>query len=127
MLRSAPHRARPIRSLPWLSNVAAVLAFATCLPLANSATAADDEFKVTIQDHKFQPDEVVVPAGKKFKLIIDNRDPTPEEFESHALKKEKVIAGKSTGSVMIGPLQPGRYPFVGEYNEKTAKGVIIAK
>ena len=69
------------------------------------------------------PAEIVVPAGKKVKLVIENRDATPEEFESNALKREKVIAGKSTATIFIGPLKPGSYPFVGEYNEKTAKGV----
>ena len=89
--------------------------------------AADDEIRLVIQDHRFQPAEVVVPAGKKIKLVVENRDPTPEEFDSHALNREKVIAGKSTATIFIGPLAPGRYPFVGEYNEKTAQGVIVAK
>ena len=66
-------------------------------------------------------------ADDEFKLVIENRDATPEEFESHALNREKVIAGKSTASVFIGPLKPGRYAFVGEYNEKTAQGVVIAQ
>ena len=68
-----------------------------------------------------------VPTGKKVKLLIENRDSTPEEFESHSLNREKVIPGKSTGTVYIGPLAAGSYPFVGEFNEKTAKGVIVAK
>ncbi len=92
-----------------------------------SAIAADDEFKLVIENHKFEPSEVTIPAGKKIKLIVENRDATPEEFESHALNREKVIAGKSTATILIGPLKPGSYPFVGEYNEKTAKGVIVAK
>jgi hypothetical protein len=29
--------------------------------------------------------------------------------------------------VRIGPLQAGRYPFIGEFNEATAKGVVIAE
>ena len=91
------------------------------------ALAADDEFRLVIQDHRFQPAEVIVPAGKKVKLIVENRDATPEEFESHALNREKVIAGKSKATIFIGPLAPGRYPFVGEYNEKTAQGAVIAK
>jgi hypothetical protein len=89
--------------------------------------AADPEFALTIRDHRFEPAELRVPAGKKIKLVIDNQDATPEEFESHALNREKVIPGKSKGFVFIGPLQAGRYPFVGEFNEKTAKGVIIAE
>jgi plastocyanin len=91
------------------------------------ARAADDEYRLVIQDHKFQPAEIAVPAGKKVKLVIDNRDATPEEFESHALNREKVIAGKSTATIYIGPLKPGRYPFVGEYHEDTAKGVVIVQ
>jgi plastocyanin len=98
-----------------------------CLLLAAPARAADDEFKLTIENHKFEPAELVVPAGKKVKLVVENRDPTPEEFESHSLNREKVIAGKSTVTIFIGPLKPGSYPFVGEYNEKTAKGTIVVK
>jgi hypothetical protein len=38
-----------------------------------------------------------------------------------------VIAGKSRGTVRIGPLAPGKYPFIGEFHEATAKGVVIAE
>jgi plastocyanin len=103
------------------------VAVASLLLLPVPAFAAEDEFKLVIQDHKFQPTELVVPAGKKVKLVIENRDATPEEFESHALNREKVIAGKSTATIFIGPLKAGRYPFVGEYNEKTAQGVIVVQ
>ena len=92
-----------------------------------SATAADIEIKLVIENHRFQPEIVDVPAGKKVKLLIENRDSTAEEFESHSLNREKVIPCKSTGTVYIGPLAAGSYPFVGEFNEKTAKGVIVAK
>lgn len=89
--------------------------------------ASDADYTLVIKDHRFQPAELIVPTGKKIKLTIENRDGTPEEFESHALNREKVIAGKSTATVFIGPLKPGRYPFVGEFNEKTALGVIVAQ
>lgn len=103
------------------------LSIAVCLPAALPAAAADAGFTLVIQDHRFQPPEFIVPAGKKVKLVVENRDATPEEFESHALNREKVIAGKATATIFIGPLKPGRYPFVGEYNEATAKGVIVAQ
>ena len=106
-----------------LAVAAAVLALAGAAP----ALAADDEFKLVIENHKFEPAEIVIPANKKVKLVIENRDATPEEFESKPLKAEKVIAGKSTASVFIGPLKPGSYAFVGEYNEKTAKGAVVVK
>ena len=113
--------------MPRFPRLATVLAFLACVAAALPVAAADDEFKLVIQDHKFQPTELIVPAGKKVKLVIENRDPTPEEFESHALNREKVIAGKSTATLFIGPLKPGRYAFVGEYNEKTAQGVIVVQ
>jgi hypothetical protein len=91
------------------------------------ALAADDEFKLVLEGHRFQPAELVVPAGKKIRLVIENRDGTAEEFESHALNREKVVAGKATATIYIGPLKPGRYPFMGEYNEATAKGVVVAQ
>ena len=100
---------------------------AILLLLSGTVLGADPEFTLVIQDHRFQPEELTVPAGQKIKLIVENRDATPEEFESHELNREKVIAGKSTATIFIGPLSAGRYPFVGEYHEKTAKGVIVAK
>lgn len=106
----------------------AVFALATAaMVCAPAAMAADGEYALTIQDHRFQPAELVIPAGKKIKLSVENRDATPEEFESHDLNREKVVAGKSTITIYIGPLTPGRYRYYGEYNEKTAQGVIVAQ
>lgn len=90
------------------------------------AVAADD-ITLVIKDHKFSPAEVRVQAGQKVKLIIDNQDATPEEFESAELNREKVIAPKSKATVWIGPLKPGKYPFMGEFNQATAKGVVVAE
>ena len=89
--------------------------------------AADFEYKLTIRDHRFEPAELRVPSGKKIKLIIDNQDESAEEFESHALNREKVIPPKSKATVFIGPLTPGRYSFIGEFHSETAKGVVIAE
>ena len=94
------------------------------LPLLSVAA---DEIAITIKDHKFTPSEVRVPAGQKVKLVIENQDATPEEFESAELNREKVIAPKSKATVWIGPLKPGKYPFMGEFNQATAKGVVIAE
>ena len=91
------------------------------------AIAADPEFALTIRDHRFEPAELRVPAGKKIKLVIDNQDATPEEFESHELNREKVIPAKTKSFVFIGPLTAGRYPYIGDFNQKTANGVIIAE
>jgi hypothetical protein len=98
----------------------------TCL-LVGAAQAADHEISLVIKDHRFQPSEVRVPANTKVKLLVHNQDASAEEFESHALNREKVIPANGKATIFIGPLKAGRYPFVGEFNEKTAQGVVIAE
>lgn len=96
--------------------------------LAASAFAADTAaVHLVIKDHRFMPSEITVPAGKRVELIVENRDPTPEEFESYDLRREKIVVGHGTVSVWVGPLPPGTYGFFGDYNKKTAQGTLIAK
>jgi plastocyanin domain-containing protein len=99
------------------------LAVASVTPL----TASANEAVLVIENHRFQPEIITVPANQRVRLSIENRDATPEEFESHDMKREKVIPGNTTATVWIGPLEPGEYGFVGEFNEDTAKGAVIAK
>jgi len=94
---------------------------------APPAWSADPDFTLVIRDHRFEPAELQVPAGKKIRIVIDNQDPTPEEFESHELNREKVIPAKSKIPVYVGPLAPGRYSFIGEFNARTARGVLVAE
>lgn len=82
-------------------------------------------FEIFLKDHLFTPSTLYVPAGEKVKLVIHNQDPTPEEFESFSLNREKVILGQGKGVVFIGPLKPGTHPFIGEYNPDSARGTII--
>jgi plastocyanin domain-containing protein len=104
-----------------------LLAF-VLLPLSLAALAAGEpEINVVIAGHKFTPDRIEVSAGQKVKLLVENKDVTPEEFESGSLKIEKVIPGKSKATIYVGPLKAGEYKFIGEFNEKTANGVIVAK
>jgi len=92
------------------------------------ASFADENvYSLVIKEHRFQPVEIDVPSGKKVKLLVVNQDATAEEFESHSLNREKLIAGNSKATIYIGPLAPGRYTFEGEFNAKTAHGVIIAQ
>ncbi|MEZ5690229.1 MAG: cupredoxin domain-containing protein [Rickettsiales bacterium] len=92
-----------------------------------SALADTPIFNIIIKDHKFQPDVLEIPADKKVKLVIDNQDPTAEEFESNDFNREKVIGGNSKGVIFVGPLKAGEYKFFGEFNMDSAKGKLIAK
>ena len=103
---------------------------AALLALAGSsviALAAEDEYKITIENHAFAPMELKVPAEKKIKLVIENLDSTPEEFESYDLNREKLIGGRSKSAIYIGPLKPGRYAFFGEFHPKSAQGAVVAE
>lgn len=84
-------------------------------------------FELEIRDHLFHPQEVRIPANTKIKLVVYNRDTTPEEFESYELNREKVIMGGRKANIFIGPLAPGVYPFFGEFNPKTAQGTVVAE
>lgn len=106
----------------------ALLALSLTGAVWSTAPLADEPtFEITIRGHRFHPETLSVPAGTRVKLQIRNADPTPEEFESFELNREKVIPGNSKAIVYIGPLEPGTYPFIGEFNQKTAKGSIVAK
>ena len=92
-----------------------------------AAFAADmPEFQLAIENHKFIPDRIEVPAGRKVKLVVDNRDATAEEFESGALRIEKVIAGKGKGIVYVGPLEPGEHKFTFD-GSNLPSGIYLAR
>jgi len=100
------------------------------LALAASGHARAEDLAtidVSIRDHRFTPAEIHVPAGKPVMLSIKNEDATAEEFDSLALKVEKVIVGGRTATLRLRPLGAGRYPFMGEYHSDTAQGVVIAE
>jgi hypothetical protein len=105
-----------------------VLAVCACLFLGVDAYAEDPfSTSVTIRNHRFEPPELHVPAGRRIILHLKNDDPLSEEFDSVALKVEKVFSGKSEGVIRIGPLESGRYEFMGEYHSDSAKGLMIAE
>jgi len=81
---------------------------------------------VSLKDHRFTPAEIHVPANQPALITLTNMDGAAEEFDSAALKVEKVVPGHESGSVRLRPLAPGRYPFMGEYHADTARGVVIA-
>lgn len=91
------------------------------------ADADEPVHRLVVKNHAFSPKELTVPAGQKIKLIVKNEDPTPIEFESYELNREKVIAGNSEAVVYIDALSAGSYPFFDEFHQDTTTGKIIAK
>ncbi len=99
----------------------------TLLLLPIGSLAAQPEFSLSIKDHRFVPAELRVPAGQKIRLRVVNQDGTPEEFESPALAREKLIAGHATARLYLGPLDPGVYTFIGDFHAKSARGAIVVE
>jgi hypothetical protein len=116
-----------VSRFPSRRHAAVLLALGLSSIAALASAAEPPEIKLVIRNHRFVPTELVVPANTKIKLMVVNEDPTPEEFESHQLNREKVVTGGGTIPVYVGPLKPGRYPFFGDFHSDTAQGALIAK
>lgn len=97
------------------------------LCIGNVAYAAYEiiEVDLFIKDHKFDPEILELPAGKKIRITVHNQDATIEEFESIDLKREKIILGNSKAIIILAPLKAGEYKFFGDFHEETAQGKII--
>lgn len=108
----------------YLSSVLLVGFLAVSVP----AGAADaNTYTLTIKDHKFEPERLEVPANTKIKLLVKNENAGAAEFESHDLKREKIIKAGAQATVPVGPLAAGEYVFFDEFHEKTTRGTLVVK
>jgi plastocyanin len=106
-----------------------VLAF--CLVVAfTSAACADDavvEEHLILFNHSFDPQTITVPAGKKIKLTVTNKDAAAAEFESNDLNREKVVPANGEIHVSLGPLDAGTYDFYDDFHRSTTTGELVAQ
>jgi len=82
---------------------------------------------VVIKDGRLNPETIEVPAQTRFKIVIRNEGPGPAEFESHDLRREKVLNAGSTSFVVIGPQKPGVYDMFDDFHPQTGRGRIVVK
>jgi hypothetical protein len=94
--------------------------------VAAGASAQDTTLQVTIKNGRFQPAELRAPVNKPVVIVVKNADKKAAEFESHALRVEKVIPANGQGSVRIRPQAPGRYDFFDDFNMSN-RGVLIVE
>ena len=107
----------------WQAAIAALsLSFAITAALAQDVVTVS----LVVKDGKFEPSTIEVPAGKRIKIEVSNESKKPIEFESRALKFEKVLAPGARSSVVVNPLKPGEYGFFDEFHPDV-KGKIVAK
>ena len=109
----------------WLLQV--VLLSIACSGVFVSAADTPPELALTLDQHRFSPEELRVKANTPFILVITNKDKEDEEFEISSLRIEQIVSGGKTLQLKMPALKPGTYEFIGDFHEKTAKGRIVAE
>lgn len=110
-----------------MKNLRNLILLIAALYSAYAIAASMHEVEIKLENHVFTPDVVKVPEGVKIKLVVHNMDSTIEEFESPSLKREKILRSKSKTNIILAPLKKGRYEFIGEFHEETARGVVVVE
>jgi Cupredoxin-like domain len=112
-----------------LCNFAAILLAALFLVSGAANTRAEEELVFTIEfkDGTIAPERLAVPANQRFQLQLRNNGDTPAEFESSELRKEKVLAPRTTSILVFRTLDPGEYPFFDDFHPDAPNAVLIAK
>ncbi|MGH8124812.1 MAG: cupredoxin domain-containing protein [Rhodanobacteraceae bacterium] len=100
--------------------------FAGVAVTASAGAKVAPAYHLTLQNHKFVPATLKVPANTEFKVLVTNRNPTPSEFESTDFNREKIVLPDSTIAVFIGPLDKGTYKFFDDFDHATT-GVLIVE
>lgn len=103
-----------------------VLATALVMGASRAALAQDTTLQLTVENGQFSPVELQAPANKPLLIVIKNNGAKAMEFESVALRVEKVVAAKSQASVRVRALSPGRYEFFDDFNKNT-KGTLVVQ
>lgn len=80
---------------------------------------------LAIHDRQFEPKQLFLPSGIKFKFVIRNLDGVPAEFESSDLSREVIVPGHGEVTIYVGPLDPGNYQFINDFNREM-QGTIVA-
>ena len=96
------------------------------LAVVPPALADDPSVSIVLKNNQFVPSEVQIPAGVKVKLVVRNDNPTPSEFESTQLHREKVVPPGQEITVFVGPLDPGNYEFFDDFHPET-RGHLVVK
>jgi hypothetical protein len=109
--------------MKFLTVLGATLAAAIWL-----GPASAEEFAVvgiSVRGHQFEPAQVNAPANKPLAISVKNLDNGPMEFESKALRVEKVISAGGEGVVNVRALAPGRYEFFDDFHQQTRGFLVV--
>lgn len=116
------------KATTFLGGTAAIAVGLLLVCTSHTAVSAQETttIHISVRNQKFEPSEIRVPANKPAVLRIKNLDSKAIEFESVALRVEKVVAPNTEGVINLRPLKPGHYKFFDDFNTK-ATGTLIAE
>lgn len=112
--------------MPFRISLSAALAVLTLAIASPAAEAAPEPLTLVLKDHRFTPETLSVPAGRKVQIVLVNRDGATDEFDSRDLGVEQLVTPNGQVTFSIGPLKPGTYAFMGEFHSATAQGHVVA-
>lgn len=101
------------------------LALGALLPLTAAPADLPTYTLAFTADGRFDPPRLEVAPGR-FKIVLVNHSTQAVEFESLALRAEKVLAPGVTSFVVLTLSRPGEYPFFDDFHPQ-AKGVLVVK
>ena len=107
--------------------LAAGLALSVAAQSLGAEAQDTTKLSLTLKDHKFSPAEPTAPASKPIVIELENQDKTPAEFESKALRVEKIVPGGGKITLQVRALPPGRYRFFDDYHESTTEGFLVTQ
>jgi hypothetical protein len=98
---------------------------ALCLAAFSASAAEVVTIEISVRDHQFTPAEIHGPATTAMQIHVKNLDSGPMEFESVALRVEKVVTGNGEGIINVRPLAPGRYTFFDDFHQQTTGALVV--
>jgi plastocyanin len=110
-----------------LKNTVLLVACAAVALGARTVWGDDAIPEIKLQNGRFEPAQLVVPAGTAFKVRVTNADQAAIEFESFELHRERVVQPGETITVYIPALAPGTYKFLDDFHRDTPEGAIVAR
>ncbi len=103
------------------------LGFLTIAATGPALAGAAAIYELSLKADVFTPVEIKVPADKPFVITFKNENAAPAELEAKDLDIEKIAPAGTEISVRVKAMKPGKYLFVDEFQEDTAKGYIIVE
>jgi plastocyanin len=123
------HRKEQPMSFSRFVSKASLVAIVALAPFVTVGAHAENSVEIALsyKDKKFDPAEISAPANTPIVIKFRNLDKDAMELESDSLHIEKVVAAGKDATIKLKAQKPGRYEFFDEYNERTARGVLVVK